>query len=352
MTNLEIALLLTPLVSACIACGGAAAPRGGVSVSADAIDTLITTESAMLGEVSDLLVGSDGSLYVADVQSNSVHVLHPDGRPAKTIGGTGAGPGEFRRPTSLVMLGDTLGVVDSDNGRLQLFSPDGALLGTRPVPGGYPPPVMGPRGWFVRPTLTLDSTLASVYDADHTVRARLGRIVGTPTNQVRPVAMKAEIQRGEVPGIFMNTAEAVWGSDGSIFLVVPARASIERFDSGAASRWIYTLEDSSFALVRSEFVRRNGEETRRFTPLRYILSTRAVGTDLWVLLGQSAYSQAVLVILDDEGRVERRLTFPAIREVSNFAVDETRGWIYFSTAETAASPRIRTESALSDALGS
>jgi hypothetical protein len=58
------------------------------------------------GRVSWVGPGPDGGLLVLDAQSHLVHVFDSEGRTVLRFGGEGEGPGEFRRPASVVALED------------------------------------------------------------------------------------------------------------------------------------------------------------------------------------------------------------------------------------------------------
>lgn len=84
---------------------------------------------------SAVLVGPDGSIYVADGHgtggNNRIVKLSPDGRFVKEWGTTGTADGEFRDPHALAM--DSQGrlfVADRGNSRIQIFDQDGHHLAT------------------------------------------------------------------------------------------------------------------------------------------------------------------------------------------------------------------------------
>lgn len=78
-----------------------------------------------------LALADDGSLIVADTRPAVLKVYAPDGRFVRTIGGEGAGPGEFRA-AFIAVRGDTLVVQDPMNSRLTLINwRSGATLATQ-----------------------------------------------------------------------------------------------------------------------------------------------------------------------------------------------------------------------------
>ena len=93
-----------------------------------ALDTVLTlgglfaTEEAQrFGGVGAVVANAQGNIFVGDVIRNEILVFTPTGEHLRTIGREGAGPGEYRSPRSLGVLGDTLAVSDPINLRLGLF---------------------------------------------------------------------------------------------------------------------------------------------------------------------------------------------------------------------------------------
>jgi sugar lactone lactonase YvrE len=77
-----------------------------------------------------MLVSRDGKrLYVTDRTNARVQVSDLEGRHEFLFGSFGTGPGEFRDPKDLAWDADgNLVVADSDNDRLQVFTPEGKYL--------------------------------------------------------------------------------------------------------------------------------------------------------------------------------------------------------------------------------
>ena len=95
--------------------------------------------------VQNVVFGPDDRLWVADGQSNQIRIFNNDGSHSKTIGGRGAGPGEFMRLRLLaVFRSDTVAAWDDSNGRLTLFDGEGDFIRTQalwqselPVPRAF-----------------------------------------------------------------------------------------------------------------------------------------------------------------------------------------------------------------------
>jgi streptogramin lyase len=59
-----------------------------------------------LGNVRDIEVGPDGTVYVLDGSAMAVRVFGPRGEFLRSIGRGGEGPGEFRRPMQIIIAPD------------------------------------------------------------------------------------------------------------------------------------------------------------------------------------------------------------------------------------------------------
>lgn len=77
-----------------------------------------------------LTAAPDGMLYVLDHGQQQVRVFDVRGRHVRTLGGEGAGPGEFLGAARLGWRGDSLWVADPVQLRTTWFSRDGRVLGT------------------------------------------------------------------------------------------------------------------------------------------------------------------------------------------------------------------------------
>ena len=86
-------------------------------------------------------VGFDGAgrLFVFDSQADRIHVVGPDGEYRHTIGRSGEGPGEFRRPDGLAVMRDGRVVIaDLGHRAYHIFGADGEferMVGMAPEAG-------------------------------------------------------------------------------------------------------------------------------------------------------------------------------------------------------------------------
>jgi hypothetical protein len=85
------------------------------------------------GSVSGLAVDSAGRIFVLDRQPNELRIFTPRGAPLRTVGRSGAGPGEYVSANGLLWLSpDTLVVVDQQGGRYSILTRAGDFV--RSVP--------------------------------------------------------------------------------------------------------------------------------------------------------------------------------------------------------------------------
>src|SRR5512138_254352 len=63
-------------------------------------------EEYMLGEIADIALGRDGSIYALDRQVPAVRHYDAQGKFIRNIGRKGAGPGEFRSVSGIAMTRD------------------------------------------------------------------------------------------------------------------------------------------------------------------------------------------------------------------------------------------------------
>ncbi len=87
------------------------------------------------GRVTDVAFAPDGALWVLDGLSYRVTRVGSDGRPTRSFGRAGDGPGEFRRPFDITSPTPAhVAVLDTRRGRVMMFDTLGALLHDWPAP--------------------------------------------------------------------------------------------------------------------------------------------------------------------------------------------------------------------------
>lgn len=105
-------------------------------------------EAPIFGDIISFDVDGQGQIFVLDFQAQEVGAFDPDGRFVRTIGGMGAGPGEFEQALAVDISenGEVL-VMQMIKAQLSIFDLDGKYLrtesignpgvGLRPYRGGF-----------------------------------------------------------------------------------------------------------------------------------------------------------------------------------------------------------------------
>jgi len=81
-----------------------------------------------------LEVGPDGTIFTLHPQEQLIRMFNADGELIRTIGGRGAGPGEFQQALTMGWVADTLWVLDARGYRFSQFAAAGTYLGSFSVP--------------------------------------------------------------------------------------------------------------------------------------------------------------------------------------------------------------------------
>ena len=88
----------------------------------------VEDENLLLNSPHDVVLDSNGSIYILDSGGSSIKILNPEGEFIATIGQSGQGPGDFSYPYSIDMdESGNLYVLDSRNRRIQRLSPKGEM---------------------------------------------------------------------------------------------------------------------------------------------------------------------------------------------------------------------------------
>lgn len=80
------------------------------------------------GMVSDVGLGSDGSIYVVDARAKRVAAFAEGGTFRRWIGRTGEGPGEFLSPFKIAVFDSLIAVFDQQLVRVNVFDTSGAFV--------------------------------------------------------------------------------------------------------------------------------------------------------------------------------------------------------------------------------
>jgi len=209
------------------------------------IGTVDGEESYQFGMLASLDVDDDGNIYVLDYQAREVKAFDANGQFIRRMGRPGSGPGELGMSLFLLVMGDSVAVMDSGNRRLQWFGPDGVQAGNSPLP-------LGSLGLNILPgtdqlivqyrNLSGTSVEAALLPSDNLVRyTRLGEVLDTilalPPNET------VRIENGSRIFPQVGGATPLWGvTHGHILIARSTEMRIEmRSPEGNLSR-IFTLD--------------------------------------------------------------------------------------------------------------
>ncbi|HEX6053687.1 MAG TPA: 6-bladed beta-propeller [Gemmatimonadaceae bacterium] len=85
----------------------------------------------VFGDISEIAVARDGSIYVFDRQVPALRKYDASGKYVRTFGRKGSGPGEYLNTGGLAVLRDGRVLLwDTGNWRINVYSPDGNVLPT------------------------------------------------------------------------------------------------------------------------------------------------------------------------------------------------------------------------------
>ena len=159
-----------------------------------------------------------GTFVSASLDMTQITEFGPDGRLARVFGRAGRGPGEFNRLLTLIPgPGDTLFAPDMGTGRVTIFGPDRAVVGTFPMPSLLPDLVMPDGAILVASQIGRRETIGypmHVVDRE----GRVVRSFGTNQPQYRP-----DLEH-------ILTRKVALSQDGMVWAMAPARYLLERWD--------------------------------------------------------------------------------------------------------------------------
>lgn len=111
--------------------------RQGTLVEELSIGVVDGAEEYLFGEVADIAVSNDGSLFVLDRKVPIIRQFDPAGKFVRNIGRFGSGPGEYRSVSGLAVMKDgRLLLWDTGNWRVNVYSPTGQFITQWLTPSG------------------------------------------------------------------------------------------------------------------------------------------------------------------------------------------------------------------------
>jgi hypothetical protein len=102
------------------------------------IGQLEGAEEYTFGNITDVAVGRDGSIFVAEVRPVVLRVFDPKGKFVKRVGRQGGGPGEYQQIDALKVMADgNIAVRDGNQGRVNILDPLGNFLRSFQLQTGF-----------------------------------------------------------------------------------------------------------------------------------------------------------------------------------------------------------------------
>ncbi len=176
---------------------------------------------------SDIIVGPDDLIYVADTWNHRIMILDTDGNLVRELGRSGeitdtgnstdpsVSPGLFYGPRSLAIAGGELYVTDTGNERVQVFASDGAFLRAFGGTGSEPGQLLEPVGIAIGPD-------GNVYVAD-TGNARISVF----TSQGEPVT---QIPMPNWEGQIGQQSFLRFDANGILYVTTPTNGTIQAWN--------------------------------------------------------------------------------------------------------------------------
>jgi len=303
------------------------------------LDTLISTDSGLIGMPLEAVITPSGAVAVADFQSNQITVLGPS-RSIHLIGQPGEGPGEFAGVWGLQVSGDDLLINDRGNGRVQRMALDGTYLDSWPVTplvrSSFP--YLLSDGSVLLGSMGRDSTLAYAFDVAGQETRRIGVPVA-PVPAVRNFSVIREaIDRGEVPDQIRNEVIVAGHPDGRIWIALQTEGVLQQYAADGTMEWSLEVQAPEMAQVKEQFFQRNQAEqsSNRYHSLRYFADLFPLGDELWVLLTTlESGPSAVVLVLGEAGVIRRRIEFTGAGGANTLAVDPLKQRVVLSTSHDA-----------------
>jgi hypothetical protein len=228
----------------------------GTSLHPDRSVTFVE-ELSVGGEEYDMLfrpmrfiVDREGSIYISDLQDQTIKVFGPNGEFIRSIGRKGEGPGEFAYLGSQTFLPDgRLLAMDSMTMRLNLFDPEGTYLASH--------------HWTQRPGRLLYATDSTCVMDKYTFERDKGPLAGR-----KLFVKKFDFEGNEIQtfGEFKTEegkvhTESSSGGGGVVLLISPPHAPHSIFAADQARHCLYHCVNNEYMI---EVFNDDGKVIRRF----------------------------------------------------------------------------------------
>ncbi len=301
---------------------------------------VVSTESALFGRPTEIALGDSGNLWVLDNMLDRILVLTPHGNLVRSIGGSGSGPREFRRPHAFIVSDDTVRVVDVGNGRLLTLALNSEYVRSVPLPAGASlgPLALTKDGRLLLGTQGLHGELAAYYDASGALLGTIGQAPARTSAVLDVRAMKQEIIDGKVPAFFRNLVHPVFAPHGAMWLILTGEPLVQRYDATGIQQLSVSYAVPQLKRIWQNVVARSREtldDPRQIDGPVYVLDAAVVEQEMWMLLNMPTSDPAVMLRFTTDGTLEQSLVFAGVRGALSFALDRTRDRVYFTLPSSA-----------------
>ncbi len=204
--------------------------------------------------MSDVARAEDGRFFVVDGGNDRILTLSPEGDVIGQFGREGEGPGEFQRPTTVVVRNDTV-VVSGRSDRVHFFRSDGTVLATHRITVSDPEFRFGggigtdPGGWTAATNAYFRGGPGNETELPPLTRVHLHGL-DPETGDLAPAAFRwAREEVGKWSGVFWITAPFAHGAvldfDGLGRVIVADTASYRIDIFGSDGQLVTRMEGDS-----------------------------------------------------------------------------------------------------------
>ena len=297
----------------------------------------ISSVSALLGQASDIAVGPDGSVYVLDRLNAYLLILREPGNVRLKVGRNGSGPGEFKDPTGIHVVGRSFEILDRANNRLQRFDSLGQYVSARQLPPlGATYPVGVSHDGHIAVNSLSDSSLVTLYDPTNRRVARFARPSAPMPAAISMSAVRQEVLDGKVPGFFRNTAKPFFAADNTIRLAMLTDGIIQRWSPAGKLLVAYQLDEPEMRETRKVFFDQYRDPNfKGLHSLSYIADLYPTTSGVWVLLNRTDEGPVVILRISPGGQRTGRWVFPGVTGAALLAVDEANRRVFLTISSTA-----------------
>lgn len=200
-------------------------PEGAQAPGVNVFDTTQGKDNGQLNFPRGLAVDNAGNIFVADTNNDRLQKFSPTGVFISVMGKRGSGPGQFLEPGGIAVdSGGNIYVADVSNHRVQKLKPDGTFLAEW----------KGPEPGFVAPrdiAIGLDN---SIYVVDQG-RAQIVRL--DPNGKALVIWGAAGKEDGQFSG---PTSVVVDGKNDRVYVADPSNKRIQVFDTNGKfiAKWV------------------------------------------------------------------------------------------------------------------